>query len=400
MGRGSGFGNVTRRSKNWQARYTYRGVKYSKTFPVKSYATTWLEKERMLIGFGTWTPPKEREPKAEKPNVHTLEETYARFLEWRANKLASSTATNYERQWRLRIEPYWGAGRDIATITNDEVWAWRKGPLSEGLRADNAALELLRSMLRRATQWGWISKNPVEGVTIPRKKKALTQRHAFTLEQTRRYLEAAAPEHVTVLATVALAGLRSGEVRALRRGDIDLENQRLHVRQAIDHGRDVDGDWVMGLKDPKTAAGSRTVPFGGELAAVLREYFRAHPAVPGALAFRSATGGPLGPATIGHWHKKALANLGLCLSETEKRRLRRQGKTPPKEDVIRLHDLRASYATWLFTQGYTLPDVMQLLGWSDSRMALEVYSRVFPDDLKNVGQRQDDALGTLNVTPA
>jgi len=41
---------------------------------------------------------------------------------------------------------------------------------------------------------------------------------------------------------------------------------------------------------------------------------------------------------------------------------------------------------------------MLLLGWSDSRMALEVYSRVFPRRVESVGPKQDEALKGLSVT--
>lgn len=396
-------------SGRYRARYTGPdGARHSAphTFETQEAAEAWLASEWKLIEWGHWTSPADRadqerlelEAEAEaKANVHTLRATYERYLEWRARPLSSSTLTDYEKDWRLRIEPYWGAGRDIATITNDEVWAWRKGSLGKEMRRDNAALALFQSLLKRAVEWGWIDRNPAAGVSIPRKRKPLSKRHVFTLDQVRQYLEAAEPHHVAMLATVALAGLRSGEVRALRRKDIDLEDQRLQVDRAIDFGRDDEGSWKATLKAPKTEAGERSVPFGGELKAILREHFRLHPALPDALAFPGPTGGPCTAREIDRRHERTLANMGLRTPEAERQRMRRRGERPPTEDTIRLHDLRASYAAWLFTQGYTLPDVMQLLGWSDSKMALETYSRVFPDGVKDVGARQDDALGTLSV---
>jgi hypothetical protein len=60
----------------------------------------------------------------------------------------------------------------------------------------------------------------------------------------------------------------------------------------------------------------------------------------------------------------------------------------------------ASYAAWLFSEGYTIAEVMLLLGWSDSRMALEVYSRVFPRRVESVGPKQDEALKGLTVVVA
>lgn len=41
---------------------------------------------------------------------------------------------------------------------------------------------------------------------------------------------------------------------------------------------------------------------------------------------------------------------------------------------------------------------MLLLGWSDSRMALEVYGRFFPQRVETVGPKQDVALEGMAVT--
>ena len=116
--------------------------------------------------------------------------------------------------------------------------------------------------------------------------------------------------------------------------------------------------------------------------------------------FTVADGKPMGPAEADRRHNRALANMGLRTPEAERRRLWRKGLPVPKEDHITLHDLRASYAAWLFSEGYTIAEVMLLLGWSDSRMALEVYSRVFPRRVESVGPKQDEALKGLTVVVA
>lgn len=64
---------------------------------------------------------------------------------------------------------------------------------------------------------------------------------------------AALLEHDRALwATAIYAGLRRGELRALRCDDIDLERGVIHVRRSWD---DVEGE-----KATKTSAGERTVP--------------------------------------------------------------------------------------------------------------------------------------------
>ncbi|GAA4892109.1 hypothetical protein GCM10025789_06350 [Tessaracoccus lubricantis] len=367
------------------------------TFTHKSDAEHWLLMQGRAIERGEWRSPEEVE--ASLPVVHTLQETYERFLAQRPRLLALSTATAYEQDWRLRIVPHWGTERHVKTITHDDVWQWRQGPLSGERRRDRSSLALFNELLTKATHWGWIEKNPAAGVSIPRQTKAMEQRHVFDLDDVRRYLQAAEPQHVAMLATVALGRLRSGEVRGLRRMDLDLEGRRILVHQAIEHGKDGDA-YRVGVKVPKTSAGIRSLPMSTTLVTILQDHLALHPRSPEQLVFTVGNGKPMGPAEADRRHNRALANMGLRTPEAERRRLGRKGLPVPKEDHITLHDLRASYAAWLFSEGYTIAEVMLLLGWSDSRMALEVYSRVFPRRVESVGPKQDEALKGLTVVVA
>lgn len=395
------FGWVRRLpSKRYQASFPHpqipgKRVKAPSTFSHKSDAEHWLRVQERAIERDEWLSPEEQE--ARRPKSHTLQETYDRFLVQRPQPLALSTVTAYEQDWRLRIAPYWGVDLDIKSITHDEVWKWRQGPLGQERRRDRSALALFHELLTKARHWGWIEKNPATGVSIPRRTKPMAQRHVFDLDDVRRYLESADPQHVAMLATVALGGLRSGEVRGLRRMDLDLEGKRILVRQAVEYGKE-GNEYRVGIKEPKTSAGVRVLPMSGTLVSILREHLRLHPGKPGDLVFTVSGRKPMGPAEADRRHNRALANMGLRTPEAERRRLWRRGLPVPKEDHITLHDLRASYAAWLFSEGYTIAEVMLLLGWSDSRMALEVYSRVFPRRVESVGPKQDEALKGLSVT--
>lgn len=397
------FGSVKRLpSQRYRASFVHphdsaRRVAAPITFTHKGDAEHWLRLQQIAIERGEWLSPEEVE--ARGPQLRTLQEVYERFLTQRPRPLALSTKTAYEQDWRLRIVPHWGAERNIKTITHDEVWQWRKGPLGAERRRDRSTLALFNELLTKASHWGWIEKNPATGVSIPRKTKPMEQRHVFDLGDVRRYLEAAEPHHVAMLATVALGGLRSGEVRGLRRMDLDFEKRMILVRQAVEYGREGDS-YRVGLKVPKTSAGIRSLPMSSTLEGILQEHLRVHPRDPHELVFTVANGKPMGPAEADRRHNRALANMGLRTPEAVRRRLWRKGLPVPKEDHITLHDLRASYAAWLFGEGYSIAEVMLLLGWSDSRMALEVYSRVFPRRVESVGPKQDEALKGLQVNIA
>jgi integrase len=109
---------------------------------------------------------------------------------------------------------------------------------------------------------GEITTNPTSGIELP----AIRSREKQIVSPDRAHeLIAALPQRDRPLWAAALfAGLRRGELRALRWEDIDLEAGVIHVRRGWDA--------VEGEIAPKSAKGKRTVP----IAAVLRGHLTDH----------------------------------------------------------------------------------------------------------------------------
>lgn len=113
---------------------------------------------------------------------------------------------------------------------------------------------ILKTWLKWCRRRGLIAANPLADVEVAQPRR---RRHpAATIEQANAVLARAPGEQLAVLTTLAFAGLRIGEARALRPEDVDLKQKILHVR-----GRD---DW-----GPKSAGSERNVPIQRRLAAVL-----------------------------------------------------------------------------------------------------------------------------------
>lgn len=70
------------------------------------------------------------------------------------------------------------------------------------------------------------------------------------------------PWHMTAIYLAVYAGLRSGEVRALRVGDVDLEGGVIHVRVAMSEGVET---------VPKSKHSVRDVPIAAPLLPILRQ---------------------------------------------------------------------------------------------------------------------------------
>ncbi len=112
-------------------------------------------------------------------------------------------------------------------------------------------------MRRRALSRGDIELNPTTGLEIPavrsRRLRFATPYEAHLLS------EAAPPENRVLWATAFYAGLRRGELRALRWSDVDLAGGVLRVERSW--------DVKEGVIEPKSFAGRRKVPI-----AAVRDY--------------------------------------------------------------------------------------------------------------------------------
>jgi integrase len=95
-------------------------------------------------------------------------------------------------------------------------------PLSNSTIANH--LGLLRRMLKVAHRWELITRIPE--IQLPRKR---TIEEYLTRKQTRALIEAAEPLFRDLILVAVRTGLRLGELRELRVGDLDLERARLRV---------------------------------------------------------------------------------------------------------------------------------------------------------------------------
>jgi len=126
----------------------------------------------------------------------------------------------------------------------------------------------LKQLLGQAVNDDRIAKNPC------RIANGGAERHAeqrFATLGELYELAAAVPERYRAMVlTAGLAGLRLGELSALRRKDIDLVNRLIHVRRK--RVRLASGEVIEG--DPKSEAGRRTVAFPDTLVPELELHLR------------------------------------------------------------------------------------------------------------------------------
>jgi len=173
-------------------------------------------------------------------------------------------------------------------------------------------------------------------------------------------------QHRALVLTLGYCGLRTGEVIALRKEDIDLERRRINVwRNVVEHGQQFDEGTT------KTVAGTRLVPIPYIVAEALRE--RLEGLDDDALVFPSATGDYMKRVRASEgsksWWKTALKAAGV-------------------ENMV-MYDLRHTAASIAVSAGGSVLAVQRMLGHKRASMTLDVYADLFDDDLELLLSRID-----------
>lgn len=189
----------------------------------------------------------------------TLSDFARQWLEVHASGLAPSTVAKYVNDLEKYILPSLGAFR---------LDALRPSNVQAMLAADPGApnskrnrLMLLRKMAKDAMRDELIDRDFCFGlsVRVPRVYSEV-EPNCLTGAELDKVLRIIPQSWQDVAMTLALTGLRWGEVSALHWADIDLTRKLVVVRWS---------NWKGRLKVPKTARANRVIPLAGPLPAML-----------------------------------------------------------------------------------------------------------------------------------
>jgi integrase len=264
----------------------------------------------------------------------------------------------------------------------ERMYATLQRPIEAGGAALSSTTALhvhtcLHKALADAEREGLLARNVADIVHAPRQR--LFEPTIWTLKEVREFLHAAKQDRLGPLYILAAyTGLRSGELRALRWQDVDLEAKRLHVRTALMRGN------VVG--QPKTRKGRRSVELSAFAVAALRtqreqqdrERQRLGDEWQGTgLVFTSIVGTALDGTNVLHAFYRFCDRAGL-----------------PR---VRIHDLRHLQATLLLVGGINLKVVADRLGHSHINVTLDTYSHVVPTMQREAADMLDRLLGEWDV---
>jgi len=341
---------ITRRSgsRAFRVRWREHGRQCGRTFEHRADAEAWDRevKRRQQLG-----------PLA----VQQLTDRTVTLGEWIVQRwtpehgitLERSTRTRYAEVHGLHIAPTLD-DVPLNGLTVGVLRRWQARLVAEGMKPGTVhkCRTFLSSVLRHAAEAEVIPANPLALVRAPRAehREQVRPLAPITVERIRSALDA---ERATIVSVLAYAGLRPGELRALRWGDV-RERTILVQRGADPYGK---------AKATKTRA-VRTVRLLAPLAADLREW-------------RMASGRP-GDAALVFPRENGEAWTKEEWDVFRARGWRTACKRAGLDPVPRPYDLRHSFASLLLAEGRTVHYVAAQLGHSPA-LTLSTYGHLIAE---------------------
>ena len=214
-------------------------------------------------------------------------------------------------------------------------------------------------VLHTAVESGYLERNPAHGIQIgagePKKR-----RRVLEPRQMQKLLGKLPEPCRTVVLTAVLAGLRIGEILALRWNRLNFLRGTIEVSETYSDGQ---------FGTPKTRSSERVIP----MSSALRRVLESHRTIctsrePEDLVFCTNKGTPLSPKNL---YNRALAptcdELGL-----------------PR---VSWHSFRHASGTWIGEVGESVKTVQAILGHSDLETTLNIYMHVIPDSQRRAVER-------------
>ena len=419
------LGTITQEDGRWRAFYRYDGHRYTpgRTFPTKTKAVEWLTEERADRARGTWTAPVESRPPL--PTLAEYYETYissntlaasternyhqigARWILPRVGEVElgplpldeitppmvrawfAAVKTQSEqpkqpqptpgsrahpaRRWAqaqgitvapsgklpLHILAQWKAAGSPTTIQPPHPAPGHGPGFVPGRAVTAQAYRFLHAVMESAKDDGIISSNPcqIKGASYA----PAPERTPATPEQVQEIAEHMPDNLKAAVYLAAWSGLRRGELFALARKHVDLDNGIVRVERSL-------AAYGSGFTRPKTLGSVRDVALPAFIADILAEHMASHTGpFPDSLVFPSTLETPLSSAVVNRAYKAALEAVGC------------QG--------LHWHDLRHTGATLAYSVGATVRDVQARLGHMTTRAAM-----IYAHRAEGADRRLADAL--------
>ena len=258
---GKGLGQ--RKDKYYYAKYSYHGRKGQQSFHTLVEAKNWRQEQLYLC----------RHPElrtATSPDM-TVDAWFNRWLKDVVGNRAPNTLRNYRERYEHNVQPFIGSMllRDVKPMDCQMIL--------NAMESDYAGSTIRQTYMTMGTFFksakdnGFIDRHPMDGVRYTKPVRAVDDIHFLTVDEQKRFLEAAKGSHnYAQYALILETGLRTGEMIGLTWDAIDWEKRTLTVNKTLEFRYKQD-EWRAG--PPKTESSYRTIPLTDTAYGILREIY-------------------------------------------------------------------------------------------------------------------------------
>ena len=259
-GKNLGTGLSQRKDKLYSARFVSKsGKRIEKYFTTLPEARNWLAQARQ----------EDSQSASGVTSTVTVDTWFNYWFDNIITDLSPNTRRNYKERYEKNVQPF------IGKLIISEVKPMHCKIVLNSMMTDYAGSTIrqtyiaMGTMFRAAVMNDVIHKHPMDGVKFTKPVKAMSDHRVLTVEEQKKFLEAAKQSHnYYQYALILETGLRTGEIIGLTWDAVDLTRKTLTVNKTLEF-RHRQQEWRAG--PPKTQTSYRTIPLTNRACELLRE---------------------------------------------------------------------------------------------------------------------------------
>ena len=240
----------------------------------------------------------------------------------------------------------------------------------------------IKKYLNIAVEEGRIAKNPAVNRKLVIPKEIRRERTALNYAEMQEFEEEASKSsHYGMIVLAIETGMRAGEIGALKVSDIDFERGFLKVVRGLNMRNKRD---TKPFTTPKTKSSIREVPLSNKALTILKAKCTQSAIIISPseefqdLVFKSRTGLPIYPNDL----LKAVRYIEKRLNQKRANKAKTLGEEFVPFPHIFNHAFRYTFATNCAKAGVSVKAAQSMLGHSDSRITMNVYTQTDSDFVK------------------